>query len=76
MYLDTVFLIGSISTEFPDQKIAFGLGATFASLIFFFSLGYGASLLRPLFAKPSAWRVLEIIIGITMWMIAAKLLLG
>jgi len=76
VYLDTVFLIGSISTGFPNQKVVFGLGATLASLVFFFSLGYGASLLRPLFAKPSAWRVLEIGIGITMWAIAAKLLLA
>jgi len=34
-----------------------------ASFIFFFALGYGAALLRPIFAKPMSWRVLEVIVG-------------
>ncbi len=47
-----------------------------ASFLFFFSLGYGAALLRPVFARPRAWQVLEVVIGITMWVIATRLLLG
>jgi L-lysine exporter family protein LysE/ArgO len=42
--------------------------------LFFFALGYGARLLRPLFAKPAAWRVLDILIGITMLALAVKLI--
>jgi len=76
VYLDTVVLIGTISTRFPGRAEIFALGAMIASFIFFFSLGYGAALLRPLFARPSAWRVLETVVGITMWTIAAKLVLG
>lgn len=76
VYLDTVLLIGSVSTKFPDHTLAFGIGAVSASFVFFFSLGYGAALLRPIFAKPSAWRVLDVIIGLTMWAIALGLILS
>lgn len=73
VYLDTVVLVGSISAQYPD-RLAFGLGAVTASLTFFFALGYGARLLAPLFARPSAWRALDALIGLVMWAIAAKLL--
>jgi L-lysine exporter family protein LysE/ArgO len=74
VYLDTVVLLGSISAQYP-QPLFFGLGATLASFAFFFSLGYGATLLAPVFARPRSWQVLEIVIGLTMWAIAGKLLL-
>lgn len=74
VYLDTVLLIGSISSQY-DDRLSFALGAMTASFVFFFSLGYGASLLAPLFARPTAWRILDLIIGIVMWAIALKLLL-
>lgn len=76
VYLDTVMLIGSISTQFGEETPAFAAGAVTSSFVFFFSLGYGARLLRPVFAKPQSWRVLEVGIGITMWAIAVSLLLG
>lgn len=74
VYLDTVVLIGSISAQYPD-RLAFGIGAALASVTFFFALGYGARLLSPLFAKPAAWRILDALIALTMWAIAASLLL-
>ncbi len=74
VYLDTVVLIGSISAQYPD-RLAFGAGAVLASLTFFFALGYGARLLSPLFAKPISWQILDGMIALTMWAIAAKLLL-
>ncbi|MFL4472022.1 LysE/ArgO family amino acid transporter [Tateyamaria armeniaca] len=73
VYLDTVVLIGSISSQYED-KVLFGAGATLASFTFFFALGYGARLLAPVFANPRAWRVLDAIIALTMWAIALKLL--
>lgn len=76
VYLDTVLLIGSIATRFPGRHIAFAAGAMTASVAFFFALGYGAAILRPVFAKPAAWRVLEGGIALTMWGIAARLLLS
>lgn len=73
VYLDTVVLLGSISVQFTEGKAAFALGAMSASALFFFALGYGARLLRPVFAKPAAWRALDAVIGATMCGIAASL---
>lgn len=75
VYLDTVVLLGTISTQFAGRQLSFGLGAMSASVLFFFALAYGARLLRPLFASPRAWRLLEGAIALLMWFIAAKLLL-
>lgn len=74
VYLDTVVLLGAISAQY-DNRLAFGAGAVVASFVFFFSLGYGARLLSPLFAKPRSWQILDGLIALTMWGIAAKLLL-
>ncbi len=72
VYLDTIGLLGSVSTQY-DAALSFGIGAITASFVFFFSLGYGARGLRPLFARPTAWRVLDAGIGVTMWAIALGL---
>jgi len=75
VYLDTVLLIGSISaTHQGAARAAFGAGAASASFAWFFGLGYGARLLQPLFARPVAWRVLDIAIGLVMAAIGAGLL--
>jgi L-lysine exporter family protein LysE/ArgO len=76
VYLDTVVLLGTISTRFPGHEVSFAAGAMTGSFLFFFSLGYGAAWLRPIFAKPSSWRVLETLIASTMWMIAFRVLGG
>ncbi|HLU03237.1 MAG TPA: LysE family transporter, partial [Advenella sp.] len=76
VYLDTLLLIGSVSTRFPDEHWLFAAGGITASLVFFFSLGYGARLLLPLFKKPVAWKVLDLIVGVTMWTIAWQLVWG
>ncbi|MCJ7993452.1 amino acid transporter [Rhizobium cremeum] len=73
VYLDTVVLLGSISTRYPGKEFAFAAGATSASFLFFFSLGYGARLLRPLFARPAAWRLLDGLIALVMGTIAFNL---
>ncbi len=75
VYLDTVVLLGSVSTHY-DNRLGFGAGAVSASFSFFFALGYGARLLAPFFRRPSSWRVLDLIVGLTMWGIAAKLWWG
>ncbi|MDZ5695697.1 LysE/ArgO family amino acid transporter [Chelativorans sp. M5D2P16] len=76
VYVDTVVLLGTVSTQFPDAGVSFAAGAVTASFLFFFTLGYGATRLRPVFARPSSWRVLEALIAVTMWAIAWKLLAG
>lgn len=73
VYLDTLVLLGSISTRYAGQRAAFAAGAMTASLLFFFALGYGARLLRPIFVNPHAWQVLDGLIGLTMLGLAAKL---
>ena len=65
VYLDTVVMLGSISTQF-ENTAAFALGAISASFVFFFCLGFGASKLTRYFEKPRTWRVLENLIGILM----------
>ncbi len=74
VYLDTLFLIGSVSTQFEGQRIYFAFGAMAASFAFFFLLGYGSRRLTPLFAKPVAWRYFNAVIGLTMVTIAASLI--
>jgi len=76
VYLDTLMLLGAISTSFPGQEVSFASGAMTGSFAFFFWLGYGAKWLRPVFTSPTAWRVLEALIAITMWAIALKLVMG
>ena len=76
VYLDTLVLIGSVSAQFAPYGLAFGIGATAASGVFFGLLGFGARLLTPVFAKPAAWVVLEMVVGCTMWGLAVGLALG
>lgn len=78
VYLDTLGLIGAISTTFDNWSLRawFGAGAVTASFVFFFALGYGARLLAPVMRHPRAWQVLDLAIGLTMLAIAAKLVLG
>lgn len=74
VYLDTVVLVGGYSAQFPgDGRFIFGLGAATASFVWFFTLGYGARLLEPLFRQPLAWRILDTLIGCVMWLLAFKL---
>ena len=75
VYLDTVVLLGSISAQYEAQ-LAFALGAMSASVVFFFALGYGAALLEPLFRRPAAWRILDLLVGAVMWSIALTLIRG
>jgi len=76
VYLDTVVLLGAVGgQQIGPARIAFTAGAMTASTLWFFSLGYGARLLAPLFAKPIAWRVLDGLIAVVMWMIAVSLLM-
>ncbi len=78
VYLDTLALIGAVSLHQPAgaARWAFGFGAMAASFVFFFTLGYGARLLAPLLRSNRAWQVLELVIGLLMWALAAKLLLS
>ena len=74
VYLDTVMLVGAVgAAQPPGGALPFTLGAGLASAAWFATLGYGARLLAPVFARPLAWRVLDGVIGVTMLGLAAGL---
>ncbi|WP_136808377.1 LysE/ArgO family amino acid transporter [Desulfosediminicola flagellatus] len=71
VYLDTLVLIGSLSGQFDaDGRYLFALGASVASFIWFYALSLGGSLLAPVFKSRNAWRVLDFLVCMTMWVIA------
>ena len=75
VYLDTVVLVGSLAAAWHgSERLVFTLGAICASFVWFFSLGYGARLLEPIFRQPIAWRVLDAVIFIVMTLLGASLL--
>lgn len=76
VYLDTLGLIGAVSTQYDvsNDRYLFGIGAVSASFVFFFSLGWGARLLAPVMQSALAWRILDVLIGVVMWALAIKLI--
>ena len=76
VYLDTMVLLGSLSTRYPGMTHwAFAIGACGASALWFATLGYGARLLLPVFRKPLAWSVLDALIAVFMLVLCSLLLL-
>ena len=76
VYLDTVVLLGSIAQTHAEQRWWFTAGAATGSLLWFCALGYGARLLRPVFARPAAWRILDALIATVMTTLAVTLALS
>lgn len=74
VYLDTVLLLGSLGGRYPvPERIVFGAGAATASLCWFLLLGLGGRYLSPLFRHPRSWAVVDVLVGLTMWGVAASL---
>lgn len=77
VYLDTVVFLGSLANQHgPDGRWVFAAGAVLGSVLWFTALGYGARLLSGPLGDPKAWRVLDLVIGVVMVALAAKLALG
>jgi L-lysine exporter family protein LysE/ArgO len=77
VYIDTVMLMGAVGASLPAaERPLFLAGAILASVTWFSSLGFGARFLAPLFARPAAWRVLDVGIGAMMLALAASLVRG
>ena len=76
VYLDTVVLIGALSNEHRDGRWLFGVGAAVASAVWFTTLGFGAGRLRGIFARPTAWRILDGLIAVTMIALGVAVLQG
>lgn len=76
VYLDTVVLLGSVAATHGGARWWFAGGAVLASAAWFTALGLGARALRPLFARPVAWRVLDAAVAAVMTGLAIALLAG
>ncbi len=74
VYLDTMIMLGGIANRF-SAPWTFGLGAMSGSVIWFCALGLGGRLLASVFYSARAWQILDILVGSTMWIIAASLLM-
>ena len=60
VYSDTVFILGNLSKNFKlEDKFYFALGASFASIIFFYSLGYMSSMFAGFIKKKSTWKYIN-----------------
>ena len=74
VYLDTIILIGSISTNF-DNKLFFGIGAVMASFIFFFTLGYLSKFLSKYIYSNKTWFWIDLTVGILMILYGVKFII-
>lgn len=75
VYLDTMILLGSLSTQYPaGTRWAFAAGACLASVTWFSTLGYGSRLLLPVFRNALAWRALDAFVAVFMISLALLLL--
>lgn len=76
VYLDTVLLLGTVGSAQPvPLRPLFAAGAAAASFTWFAALGFGARLMKPIFTKPAAWRLLDLSVGLTMLALAASLVI-
>ena len=74
VYLDTVLLLGSVASQQDAAERWWWVGGAMAgSLLWFAGLGFGARLLRPVFARPGAWRILDGIIAVVMLALGVRL---
>jgi L-lysine exporter family protein LysE/ArgO len=63
VYSDTVFFLGNFSKNLIfNQKILFGVGASIASFVFFFLIGYLSSYLSKYAQSNKVWKVINIFI--------------
>lgn len=77
VYLDTVIFLGSVANQQGiDERWWWAGGAMLGSFIWFFALGFGARLLRPFFARPSSWRILDAFIAVVMLTLGLRMALG
>jgi L-lysine exporter family protein LysE/ArgO len=76
VYLDTVLLLGSVANQHGEARWWFALGACAGSVLWFTGLGFGARRAQPWLRSPRAWRLLDVLIGLTMLALAAGLALG
>ena len=75
VYLDTVFLLGTVANTHGDERWLFAAGAMAASVIWFFGLAFGARYLGRWLSTPRAWRILDGVIAVVMIALGVSLVL-
>lgn len=74
VYIDTILVLGGITSSLNfEEKRWFLVGALTASAVWFYGVAYIAKKLIPLFAKPRTWQILDSVIAVIMFSIAAGL---
>ena len=75
VYSDTVFFLGNFSKNFLiTQKYYFGIGASIASFLFFFVLGYLSKFLSNYLQNQKTWKIINLFIVIFMSILAIYVL--
>ena len=76
VYSDTVFFLGNFSKNFViNNKVLFGLGASLASFLFFFSLGYLAKFFSNYLIDSKTWKTINFFIIIFMTVLSSYVFL-
>ena len=76
VYSDTVFFLGNFSKNFlVTNKYFFGIGASLASFLFFFSLGYLAKFFSNYLIKSNVWKIINFFIIIFMTVLSSYVFL-
>ncbi|MDZ8200081.1 LysE/ArgO family amino acid transporter [Microbacterium sp. SSW1-59] len=75
VYLDTVFLLGSIANTHGDQRWVFAAGAVLGSVLWFYGLAFGARFLSRWLTRPRVWRVLDGVFAAIMILLGVSLVL-
>ena len=75
VYLDTVFLLGTVANTHGEDRWIFAAGAMLASVVWFFGLAFGARYLGRWLSTPRAWRILDAVIAVVMILMGVSLVL-
>jgi L-lysine exporter family protein LysE/ArgO len=75
VYLDTVFLLGTVANTHGGGRWLFAAGAVMASVVWFFGLAFGARFLGRWLSTPRAWRILDAVIAVVMIVLGVSLVL-
>ena len=77
VYLDTVILLGGLAAQYEiPERNYFAFGAIMASVVWFYGIGYGATLIAPWFESSRGKRILDLVIAMIMFVLAFVLMLN
>ena len=77
VYLDTVILLGGLAAQYEiPERNYFAFGAIMASVVWFYGIGYGATLVSPWFESSRGKRIVDLVIAMIMFVLAFVLMLN